>query len=152
MRAAVLLLAAAAAVFGQGLRVGAARREITPREPVPMWGYGARHDKLSTGVLDPLYADALVIEAGGKKLAIVGLDLGRSPGEASLEAIRKRIRESAGIEWSFIAGSHTHGGPVLELTNQPGKGQGRFDAALRYYAQLEDAVAGAIEDANGKLE
>ncbi|MFB3825807.1 MAG: neutral/alkaline non-lysosomal ceramidase N-terminal domain-containing protein [Bryobacteraceae bacterium] len=152
MRVAALFLAVAAAVFGQGLRAGAARRDVTPREPVPMWGYGARHDKLSAGVLDPLYADALVIEAGGKKLAIVGLDLGRSPGETSLENIRKRIRERAGIEWSLVAGSHTHGGPVLELTNQPGKGQGRFDAALRYYAQLEDAVAGAIEEANSKLE
>ena len=32
-------------------RAGAARRDITPREPVPMWGYGDRHDKLSTGRL-----------------------------------------------------------------------------------------------------
>ena len=23
---------------------GFARRDITPKEPVPMWGYGARHD------------------------------------------------------------------------------------------------------------
>src|SRR5213596_131521 len=48
-------------------KVGTARRDITPREPVPMWGYGARHDALSQGVLDPLYADALVIQAGEKK-------------------------------------------------------------------------------------
>ena len=132
-------------------KVGVTRREITPREPVPMWGYGDRHDKLSQGVLDPLYATALVIQAGTQKLAIVGLDLGRSPAEASLQKIRQRIKAEAGIEHSFIAGSHTHHGPVLELSDAPGKGQGRFDAALRYYAQLEDAIVAAIVEANQKL-
>ena len=35
-------------------KAGAARRDITPREGVPMWGYGARHATLSVGTLDPL--------------------------------------------------------------------------------------------------
>jgi hypothetical protein len=135
----------------QVFKAGAARRDVTPREGVPMWGYGARHDALSSGVLDPLYADALVIQAGDKKLAIVGLDLGRSPAERSLQNIRRRIKDEAGIEYSLIAGSHTHHGPVLELTGEPGKGQDRFDAALRYYKQLEDAIVAAILEANAKL-
>lgn len=145
------LFAVAAALWGQ-FRAGVARREIAPKEAVPMWGYGARHDALSTGVLDPLYAAALVIDAGGRKLAIVGLDLGRSPAEHSLQIIRKRIKDQAGIEYSFIAGSHTHHGPVLELSDEQGKGKGRFDAALRYYRQLEDAIVEAIVEANGKLQ
>lgn len=116
-----------------------------------MWGYGDRHDALSVGVLDPLYADALVIEAGGNKIAIVGLDLGRAPAEASLQRIRQRIRQQAGIANSIIAGSHTHHGPVLELTDQEGKGQGRFDAALRYYAQMEDGIVAAIVEADSRL-
>jgi neutral ceramidase len=132
-------------------KAGAARRDITPRDPVPMWGYGARHDALSDGMLDPLYAAALVIQAGDKKLAIVGLDLGRAPAERSLQNIRKRIKDQAGIEYSFIAGSHTHHGPVLELTNEEGKGKGRFDAALRYYGQMEDGIVAAILDANSRL-
>jgi hypothetical protein len=116
-----------------------------------MWGYGARHDALSVGTLDPLYASALVIQAGEKKIAIVGLDLGRSPAEASLQRIRQRIKSEAGIEYSIIAGSHTHHGPVLELTDEPGKGKGRFDAAIRYYREMEDAIVGAIVEANSKL-
>lgn len=132
-------------------KAGAARRDVTPHEPVPMWGYGARHDALSQGTLDPLYAEALVIQAGDKKLAIVGLDLGRSPAEASLQRIRQRIKSEAGIEHSFIAGSHTHHGPVLELTDEPGKGKGRFDAALRYYKEMEDAIVAAILEADQKL-
>jgi neutral ceramidase len=132
-------------------KVGAARRDVTPREPLPMWGYGARHATLSVGTLDPLYAEALVIQAGDKKLAIVSLDLGRSPAEASLQRIRGRVKSEAGIDYSFIAGSHTHHGPVLELTDEAGKGKGRFDAALRYYREMEDAIVAAIVEANSKL-
>src|SRR2546426_2859657 len=49
-----------------------------------------------------------VIQAERNKLAIVGLDLGRSPSERSLQNIRQRIKADAEIEYSFIAGSHTH--------------------------------------------
>ncbi|HYL99705.1 MAG TPA: hypothetical protein VEZ90_12180, partial [Blastocatellia bacterium] len=136
---------------GAVFKAGTGKRDITPKQPVPMWGYGERHDALSQGTLDPLYATALVLQVGDKKLAIVGLDLGRSPAEHSLQAIRQRIKSEAGIDYSIIAGSHTHHGPVLELTDEPGKGQGRFDAALRYYKQLEDGIVGAILDANASL-
>jgi neutral ceramidase len=150
MRFLSLLLLSAAA-WSQALEAGAARRDITPREPVPMWGYGARHDALSQGTFDPLYAEALVIRAGGKKLAIVGLDLGRPPAEDGLQRIRKRIRDEAGIEYSFIAGSHTHHGPVLELKDEEGKGKSKFDAALRYYHTLEDGIVSAVLEADRKL-
>ncbi|MGH9822087.1 MAG: neutral/alkaline non-lysosomal ceramidase N-terminal domain-containing protein [Blastocatellia bacterium] len=143
-------LAAAQTTGAAVFKAGTGRRDITPKEGVPMWGYGERHDALSQGTLDPLYAAALVLQIGDKKLAIVGLDLGRSPAEHSLQSIRQRIKE-AGIEYSFIAGSHTHHGPVLELTDEPGKGQGRFDASLRYYKQMEDGIVGAILDANASL-
>jgi neutral ceramidase len=141
---------AAPVLFAQ-FSVGVGRRDITPKEPTPMWGYGDRHSALSTGTIDPLFAEALVIQAGERKLAIVGLDLGRSPNERSLQNIRERIRTGAGIEWSMIAGSHTHHAPVLEFTDEPGKGKGKFDATLRYYTQLEDAVVAAVLDANAKL-
>lgn len=131
--------------------VGAATADVTPKEPLPMWGYGSRHDQLSTGVIDALKAKTIVIQAGEDKLAIVGLDLGRAPGEETLQHIRQRILDSAGIKHSFIAGSHTHHGPVLELTNRPERGQGKFDAALRYYQQLEDVIVAAILEADKNL-
>ncbi|MSU21415.1 MAG: hypothetical protein EXS30_08470 [Pedosphaera sp.] len=132
-------------------KIGAGKRDITPKEPVPMWGYGARHDALSTGVLDPLYAAALVVQVGSNKLAVVGLDLGRSPTEQSLQRIRERIKVEAGIAHSFIAGSHTHHGPVLELTDQEGKGKGKFDASLRYYTAMEQGIIDAVLEANSNL-
>lgn len=123
-------------------------KEITPQEGMPMWGYAFYHDALSKGVLDPLYANALVIQLGGKKLAIVSLDLGRPPAEWVLREIRQRIKAAVGIEYSFIAASHTHHGPVLELSDEKGKGKGRFDAALRYYVFLENAIVDVILEAN----
>lgn len=133
------------------LKAGAAKRDVTPQAAVPMWGYGARRDALSSGTLDPLHAAVVVIQVGDRKLAIVGLDLGRSPSERSLENIRQRIKADAGIEHSFIAGSHTHHGPVLELSDEVGKGKGRFDAAIQYYRQLEDSIVAAIVEADKSL-
>lgn len=152
---AVVCLAVSTCVCAESpvavFKAGTAKRDITPKEPMPMWGYGARHDALSTGALDPLYATALVIETGTNKLAIVGLDLGRAPVEKSLQRMRQRIKTEADIEFSFIAGSHTHHGPVVELSDAEGKGKGRFDAALRYYQQMEEGIVGAILEANSKL-
>jgi hypothetical protein len=132
-------------------KAGAAVIEITPKEPVPMWGYGSRHGSLSQGTLDPLKATALVMQVGNRKLAVVGLDLGRSPSEALLVRIRETIKQKAGIEYSMIAGSHTHHGPVLELTDKPDHGQGKYDAAIRYYAELEKAIVQVILSANEQL-
>src|SRR4051794_30357686 len=68
-----LALPLAAPLLYAQFAAGVARREITPKEPTPMWGYGDRHDALSTGTIDPLFAEALVLRAGDRKLAIVGL-------------------------------------------------------------------------------
>jgi neutral ceramidase len=133
------------------LMAGAAVCEITPTEPVPMWGYGSRHASLSQGTLDPLKATTVVLQVGQERVAIVGLDLGRSPSEESLQRIRVRIQQEAGVNHSLIAGSHTHHGPVLELSDRPRHGQGTFDAALRYYSQLEDAIVNSIVQATKEL-
>lgn len=148
----LLVLSTAPAADEPTFLAGAAVADVTPDEPVPMWGYGSRHAKLSDGTLDPLLASVVVIQAGGEKLAIVGLDLGRSPSEESLQRIRTRIATESGIPHSLIAGSHTHHGPVLELANRPGRGQGRFDAALRYYTKLENGIVSAIAEANDRLK
>ena len=133
------------------LRAGAATIDLTPTEPVPMWGYGSRHAAFSTGTADPLLAKAVVIAVGDTKLAIVGLDLGRSPTEAGLQRIREAIRAKAGIEHSFIAGSHTHHGPVVELSDEPGRGQGRYDAAVRYARFRETQIEQVILAADSQL-
>jgi neutral ceramidase len=130
-----------------GFEVGAAARDITPEKPVPLWGYGARHDRLSDGVIDRLQAKALVIEAKGLKLAIVGMDLGRGPTPVMMEKIRAAVAPR-GITRVLICGSHTHHGPVIELTDQPGFGKGRFDDAVAYSRGLPAKIVAAILEAD----
>ena len=121
-----------------GFRVGAGEKDITPPAGIPMWGYGARHDMLSQGALDPLMAKAIVIAAGDDKVALVGIDLGRGPTEAMMKIIRREIAEKAGIRHVLITGSHTHHGPVIELTDEPGLGKGKFDVAVAYSRSSPD--------------
>jgi hypothetical protein len=141
-RAAALLLALllpGAAAAG-GLRAGAAVADVTPPVGFPLWGYAARHDAPSVGVLDPLKARVLVLEAGGERVAFVSLDLGRAPTRASAEAIRARVRKDAGVGTVFLAASHTHHGPVLELGGWPTR-------EAPYARRLEDRVCGAVAEA-----
>src|SRR5438128_1639055 len=112
------MVAVAGILLGQGaataaeLHAGAATVDITPPVGFALWGYAARHDKPSQGVLDPLRARALVLAAGKVRIAVVSLDLGRAPTRQSMAAIRKNVKE-AGVEHAFLVASHTHHGPVI---------------------------------------
>src|SRR3954468_14828451 len=132
-------------------RCGAGERDITPPSGLPMWGYGARHDLLSVGTLDPLMAKAVVIAAGNDKVAIVCIDLGRGPTDAMMKVIRRQIAEKAGIRHVLITGSHTHHGPVIELTDEEGLGKGKFDEAVAYAKKLPGMLVEAILDADKRL-
>jgi hypothetical protein len=134
---ALLVVLVAAPVLAAGLEAGAAKVDITPPTGHPMWGYGARHDAPSVGILDPLHARALVLSAGGRRLALVSLDLGRAPTRQSTAAIRARVKEAAGIEHVFLVASHTHHGPVLELDDWP-------DPKKPYVRQLERQLGDVI--------
>src|SRR5690606_35138044 len=99
----------------RGLVAGAARADITPPPGLPLWGYGSRRDTPARGTRDPLEATALVIGAGGRRMALVGLDLGRPPAREAMKAIEDRVRTEAGVESLFLVASHTHHGPCVEL-------------------------------------
>ena len=64
----VLLLASGLSAQTAEMKAGVAKVDITPPLGTRMWGYFDRV-KGATGVLDPLYARVLVLEAGGKSLA-----------------------------------------------------------------------------------
>jgi len=131
---------------------GFGKRDITPQGEMPMWGYGARHAMLSQGALDPLYAKAVVLRAGEDKVALVGLDLGRGPTQLMMERIRSDIAARAGIENVMISGSHTHHGPVIELTDRKGFGKGKYDDAVAYAEALPGMIVEAILEADEALQ
>ncbi|MCA9009615.1 MAG: neutral/alkaline non-lysosomal ceramidase N-terminal domain-containing protein [Planctomycetaceae bacterium] len=145
--ALVTLLLISSDAEARHFRAGFAKQDITPAKATPMWGYGARHAALSVGIRDPLYAKAVVIDVGDEKLAIVGLDLGRSPTEPMMIRIREAIKTTSGIGLILMSGSHTHHGPVIELLDEPGKGQGVFDDAIKYTSELEAKIIAAINAA-----
>jgi hypothetical protein len=132
------------AAMAEELHAGAAKVDITPPIGCPMWGYGARHDAPCRGVLDPLQARALVLAVGSDKIALVSLDLGRAPPRQSTAAIRAKVK-TAGIEHIFLCASHTHHGPVLELSDWP-------DPQHSYLHDLEQKLADVIIEANKNLQ
>jgi hypothetical protein len=133
-------------------KVGVAKRDITPTKPMPMWGYGERHNHLSKGVMDPLEAKAVVIEVGTQKLAIVGMDIGRAPRTDMMERIRAAVKSASGVGLVMIAGSHSHSGPVIELRDKPGEGKGKYDDCVAYAAELEKNLIDVINEAAGKTQ
>ena len=133
------------------LRAGAAKGDITPPIGLPMWGYAARHDAPAVGVLDPLQARAVVIEVGGEKLAIVATDLGRGPTPAMLAEIQRELLAKAQIRRVLVCGSHTHHGPVLELTDSPGRGKGKYDSTIAYSRKLPGLIVETVLKADRDL-
>ena len=127
----------------EGLRAAAAKCDITPPVGHPMWGYSARHDAPCQGVMDPLHARVLVLEADGKRLALISLDLGRALTRDSMARFRRLI-EPQRIEALFVVGSHTHHGPVLEVEDWPTPDK-------PYVRELEAKLARSMEQAVASL-
>lgn len=97
------------------LLAGAASADITPEPGQRLWGYGERKQP-ATGTLDPLTAKAVVLRAGRDAVAIVALDLGRTPEEAVLARVRARTAIECGVKNLFVTASHTHSAPGMEST------------------------------------
>lgn len=118
-----MIAAAAAAPSGDAqvesstLLAGIAVRDITPPPGVPMWGYSDRKGP-ATGTLDPLHARALVLKVADQSIALVTMDLGRVPAPGVLDQIRAKVK-GAGVAHAIFTASHTHGGPVMEMDDDP---------------------------------
>src|SRR6478736_4035851 len=97
LRAMVAVILTVGSAPSAELEAGAAKADITPPTGFPMWGYAARHDKPSVGVLDPLFARALVVwraEAGSG-----GVQTRKTPGfPGVLASFDFNSAERAGFE------------------------------------------------------
>jgi hypothetical protein len=124
------------------MRAGLAKVEITPpAKGTPLSGYAARTSG-SIGVLDPLYAKALVLECGDKKLAIVTLDIIEFPSER----VPREAKERFGVGLVLLASSHTHFGPNFQSRRWPEPGGGK-----KQYQWTEDRIIEAIGKAAEKM-
>jgi Neutral/alkaline non-lysosomal ceramidase, N-terminal len=149
--AALLVIVGLLNVRAAEFRVGAAQVTINPPTGAPLAGYYSLRP--SDGVLDDLYAKALVMECGGAKAAIVICDLITMPRGVTMSA-RELIAEQTGIPGDrvMIAATHTHTAPVLfRNAARDDFDGGSSEASRKYTAELPLQIAKSVAAANAKL-
>ncbi len=107
----IVLLAAAPAQAAPKLRAGAGQADITPPQTGYYLGGWTRADRLGTGVSTRLFSNALVLQRGQRKLALVAVELFAIPAGLQ-EAVAAKLA-ALGFDRTnvLLAASHTHSGP-----------------------------------------
>ena len=132
-------------------RVGAAQVDITPKNGTPMAGY--YKFRAVGGVLDPIYAKAIVVEQDGTHAAFVVIDLSGTT-RPIVAAARKAVQEQCGIEEDhvMISATHTHTGPQLargSLMDDLTKANSPL--GMDYMQALPGFIAQAVKEAKARL-
>lgn len=117
------------------MKAGTAAKNITP--PI-----GANTPVgETTGIHDPLFLKALVLDDGSNPVSIVCMDL--SGGSAAFcDAMAGCIRERTGIEHTLINFSHTHSAPGGSLPGDAGTGE-----INRWLEELNESITAAVGEA-----
>ena len=145
---AALLIGGGAAKAAEGLRVGFGKADVTPEvgedaAPVYIAGYG--NDRKATGVHDPLYARAVVLEDGDEKIALVSVDAIGIQYEVTL-AVRERLGDYAYV---LVSSTHDHEAPDVIGLWGPSRTESGVDPA--YLELLEARIVAAVRDAESNL-
>ena len=149
------------------LRAGVGKADITPRTGFYLGGW-TRADRTSHGQHTRLFSRALVLERGGRKVALVQVDLFMVPA-GMVQHIGERLADRGLSEQNIlISASHTHSGPggyanfetlntaapSLETATDPFTFVGLFqpaEADPQLYRFLVDQISGAIRRADDDL-
>ena len=92
--------------------VGAARVEVTPREPVVLAGYGGRNGEFE-GIDTQLWVRAMVI-GDEHPVAIVVVDNCGVPGRVTARLAKRLAKHGVAPQRLVVAATHTHNAPNLE--------------------------------------
>ena len=125
------------------LLAGYARLDITPKEPVPLAGYGGTMHRISNNIMDPLYATAICVTGtNGETVFFVPVDALLTAQMLS-DRIRRNVHEKlgTGIDSVFVAATHSHSTPDLFAKTPVIE---RYDAF--YVEQITEACIEAYED------
>ncbi len=136
-------------IADDGLYAGAGRTSISPPLGIKTVGFSSREGVVE-GIESELTATSVVFAAGGKKMAIVALDLAIAP-VAMVADWRQRVAQAIGTTPAhvMINLSHTHSGPPL-----PGfPPEFAFQAELirGYYDTLVPRIVESAVQANASL-
>src|SRR3954471_20167447 len=117
MRASVVLavatagLAACSQAAAARLHAGVGRSDVTPPTGFPTMGY-VRSDAVARGQHTRLFARAIVLREGNRKLALVATDLGFTPGGLVVEVAKLERRRGFSERNIIVSASHTHSAPA----------------------------------------
>lgn len=142
-----------ARAVADGLRVGFAEADITPPQGYPMAGY--YHERLASGVKDPLKAKAMVLIDGKERAAIVVCDLIGISRDLSV-VVRQRVTEKLGIaaEHIVLTGTHSHTAPDYsrEFYEFAATLKPRSDGKPAYATKLVEGIVSAVVRASENAE
>ena len=112
MAGVVLLvsLVAAGSAHAAPLRAGVGQADITPRTGYYLGGW-TRQDRVAQGQHTRLWARALVLQRGDRKVALVALDLFMVPGGLVKHVGDALARRGFSESNLLVSASHTHSGP-----------------------------------------
>jgi neutral ceramidase len=157
--AVALALAAATPASAAKLHAGVGRSDVTPPTGFATMGY-VRSDAVARGQHTRLFARAIVLREGGRKLALVTTDLGFTPGGLLQEVAKKVASRGFSEQNVIVSASHTHSAPagyanfesdnfVAPTTGTPTSFRVAGDPHL--YGFLVDRIAIAIARADADL-
>jgi hypothetical protein len=146
-------LFAAAPLLAAEFRAGVAKVDITPQTSQWLMGYGPRK---STGVHDPIYHRAVVMDDGRSRFYLVASDLCLFSPEVYDEAAAE-LKQKFGIEpkqfwWSV---THSHSTPEVGphgVYDVLLKGRSDHEWDRDYAQHIKSTLIAAVEQAIAKLE
>ena len=135
-------------------KAGFGKSNITPSQPMWMSGYSSRKAP-AEGKETELWAKAAVLEAGGKRLVLVTLDLvgiDREVSKTTCDGIMKK--HNLPREAVCLSTSHTHCGPVVgtNLRSMYFLDDEQSKRVDDYTAALPGMILKAVDDAVAKIE
>jgi hypothetical protein len=143
---AFALFLAATPAPASDLRVGFGKADLTPDvDAAPVWIAGYGHNRKATGVHDKLWARAVALDDGSKKIALVSVDLVGLQ-RPSVEEVRKRL---PGFAYVLIASTHNHEGPDVIGLWGPTERESGVDPS--YLKLAEHRIVEAVEQAEAAL-
>lgn len=122
----------------EGLHVGYARADISPKSPVGLDGYFNSDVRIHTTVMDPLYVTCIAVTDGDETVLLISQDLLYS-WDAATEPARQKVSEATGlpIERIMICSTHTHSAPEVVTSEE---------YTELYQTQLVAAAEAALAD------
>ncbi len=122
--------------------IGFGRRDISPKEPQPLAGYGNCERRMPDQILlDPLYTTCIAFsDEADSTVLIFTMDLIHH-GDRSINAIREAIEKQLGIPGNrvMLQGTHTHSAPDLWGS--------QMECMSRYLDQVVEASVEAAKEA-----